>query len=73
MLHFVFPNSHLGGREAVVAIISSSDEKHLRRFWSFNDLLNRVLCVDQFSSNISIPLLVGLLNDLTNILIMITN
>ena len=37
MQQFVSPNNHLGGRELVAAIISSSDEKHLRRFWSFDD------------------------------------
>ena len=51
MQRFVSPNNHLGGREAVVAIISSSDKKHLRRFWSFDDFLNRVLYLDKFSSN----------------------
>ena len=51
MQPFVSPNNHLGGRESVVAIISSSDKKHLRRFWSFDDFLNRVVYLDQFSSN----------------------
>ena len=52
MQPFVSPNNHLSGREkVVVTIISSSDKKHLRRFWTFDDLLNRALYLDQFSSN----------------------
>ena len=50
MQPFVSPNNHLGGRESAAAI-SSSDKKHLRRFGSFDDFLNRVLYLDQFSSN----------------------
>ena len=51
MQTLVSPNNHLGGREPLAAIISSSDKKHLRRFWTFDDLLNRALYLDQFSSN----------------------
>ena len=51
MQPFVSPNNHLSGREkVVVTIISSSDKKHLRRFWSFDDFLNRVLYLNQFYS-----------------------
>ena len=52
MQPFVSPNNHLGGRENVaVPIISSSDKKHLKRFWSSDDFFNRGLYLHQFSTN----------------------
>ena len=41
MQTLVSPNNHLGGREPLAAIISSSDKKHLRRFWSFDDFFKK--------------------------------
>ena len=41
MQTLVSPNNHLGGREPLAAIISSSDKKHLRRFCFFDNFFEQ--------------------------------